>query len=396
MQTPFFWRAHPLRALLETWALGVAILFLMSRALGVARAALFQNGTLLLCGACGLWAVLRTRLPTGKAWRQVAYEVGVALALSLTMAAGMRATTAVLGWSAVWTASNLGVAVSTLLLALTGVGYLGGRALVRLWRYWDRLRRRRMVLALTHAHLMLALAVMLAVVLLGTTLILLQRPPVQGTSPQPESGWAAILDRLFLTLTPLAAIYAVLVMGVLAVLFPPSALFSYWVAGLQADFNAMAERLQETLADLAQERDAVSQLLASRRQLIANVSHELRTPVATVRATLESVLGRQPEGLEPVLRRELEAIEREIERLQHLIDDLFALSRAEAGQLALELRSVDVVPVLQHMVDAVSRSWPSCRMSCPRRGLTPRAWNRSWPTCCATASATRRRAGSSP
>jgi signal transduction histidine kinase len=393
----FFLRAHPLWALVEAWVWGIAILFLLSRVTGTARPALFQNGTLMLCGACGIWAVVRTRLPGGSAWRQMLYELGVATGLGLVMALGLRLSTAFLGWSAVWEQSNLGRGLATLLLALTGAGYLGARLLVRLWRWWDRLRRERMVLSLTHAHLVLALGAMLAVVLFGATYILLQRPQANAV-PEPQGLLATVADRLFLTLAPLAGIYLLLMLGVLAVLLPPSAAFSYWVARrttrrlenlahtarsvregsydartrmegedevaqLQADFNAMAERLEGTLRDLEQQRDAVSQLLASRRQLVAGVSHELRTPVATVRATLESMLDRQHDVLAPGLRHDLEVMQGEIERLQRLIDDLFALSQAEAGQLTLDLRCVEVWPVVRRIVDALAPlAWEGSRV----------------------------------
>ena len=393
----FLLRAHPLRALAEAWVLGIALLFLMSRVAGTARPVLLQNGTLMLCGACGMWTVVRTRMPDGNAWRHVLYELGVAAGLCLVMVLGLRASTELLGWSAVWRQSNLHPVLTTALLALTGAGYLGARLLVRLWRYWDHLRRRRMVVSLTHAHLTLALGVMLAVVLVGTMGALIRRPQVDAEL-EPGGLLAVVADRLFLTVMPLVAVYTVLMLGVLAVLLPPSAVFSYWVARrttrrvedlartaramregqydaraevqgedeiaqLQADFNAMAERLGQTLRDLGHERDAVSQLLVSRRQLVASVSHELRTPVATVRATLESMLDRQRGALAPALRRDLEVMEGEIERLRRLIDDLFALSQAEAGQLALDLDSVDVSPLVRRIVDAIAPlAWEANRV----------------------------------
>jgi len=393
----FLLRVHPLWALTEAWVLGIAVLFLMSRVAGMARPALLQNGTLMLCGTCGMWAVVRTRLPGGSAWRQALYELGVAAGLCLVMVLGLRASTELLGWTAVWEQPNLHPLLTTALLGLTGAGYLVARLLVRLWRYWDRLRRQRMVLSLTHAHLVLALGAMLAVVLFGATYILLQRPPVDA-GQEPEGLLAVVADRLFLTLVPLAAIYTVLMLGALVVLLPPSAAFSYWVARrttrrlealahtaravregaydarvtvqgedevaqLQADFNAMAECLEQTLRDLEHERDAVSQLLVSRRQLVVSVSHELRTPVATVRATLESMLGRQQGALAPALRRDLQVMQGEIERLHRLIDDLFALSQVEAGQLALDLDSVDVSPLIRRIVDAMAPlAWEASRV----------------------------------
>jgi signal transduction histidine kinase len=115
------------------------------------------------------------------------------------------------------------------------------------------------------------------------------------------------------------------------------------VAQLQASFNSMA-------AELEAERDRVVGLVAARRQLVAGVSHELRTPIATVRGYLEAAL--QRDGVVPSeLRTDLETMEREVGRLQHLIDDLFTLSRAEVGRLAVRSEPTQVGMVVRHVVD---------------------------------------------
>jgi len=45
-------------------------------------------------------------------------------------------------------------------------------------------------------------------------------------------------------------------------------------------------------------------------------------------------------------------MDREVGRLQHLIDDLFTLSRAEVGRLAVRLDPTQASVVVQHVVDA--------------------------------------------
>jgi signal transduction histidine kinase len=134
------------------------------------------------------------------------------------------------------------------------------------------------------------------------------------------------------------------------------------VAQLQAYFNAMADKLEGTLRDLQSERDRVAQLLQSRRELIASVSHELRTPVATVRTLLDSALERGTDA-PPALQHDLQVMQGEVARLQTLIDDLFTLSRAEAGALALDCRATDVGPVVKRMVEAIKPlAWQSGRV----------------------------------
>jgi signal transduction histidine kinase len=168
------------------------------------------------------------------------------------------------------------------------------------------------------------------------------------------------------------------------------------VAHLQADFNAMADELSRTLADLEVQRNTVSHLLQNRREMIASVSHELRTPVATVRAMLESILREDaphsaltnvlpagpsapesapdnattnpfvvgPSGpLSPDLHHDLLVIDSEMARLQRIIDDLFLLARAEAGQLQLDCQPIDVAAIARRMVDALAPlAWQAGRV----------------------------------
>jgi signal transduction histidine kinase len=393
----FLWHAHPLWALAETWVLGLSILFFLSRVIGHVPPTVFFNGTLMLCGVCGMWMVLRTRVPQTRVLRQVLWELGVGLALSLIMAVGQRLSTDLLGWSDLWRQSGLDDALTNILLLLTGAGYLVARVGVRLWRLWDRLRRRRMVLSLTHALLTLAVLLMACFVVLMAIGVVLSG----GLGPrQSESGGviAVIADRVFLTFIPLVGIWGVMMVVALAVLLPPAAGFSYLVARrttrrletlattaralregdyaarvevagedemaqLQADFNAMAQDMESTLRDLQGERDTVAQLLQSRRELVVSVSHELRTPVATVRATLESTLNREEGALSSPLRHDLEVMEGEVLRLQRLIDDLFTLSQAEVEKLALDCHPVDVSPIVRRIVEAMAPlAWESGRV----------------------------------
>jgi signal transduction histidine kinase len=125
----------------------------------------------------------------------------------------------------------------------------------------------------------------------------------------------------------------------------------------------MAADLERSLHELEAERDRVAGLLAARRQLVASVSHELRTPVATLRGYLEAALGRARAERAVPLRGDLETMERELERLQRLIEDLFALARAEVGRLELRLEPTDVGPVVARMAEtAAPLAWEQRRV----------------------------------
>jgi signal transduction histidine kinase len=396
----FLWVAHPPRALLEAWLIGLPILFLLSLQAGYVEPVVLGNGLLFLCGACGIWAVLRIRIPEGGWLRQGAWELAVGFSLSLVMLAGMRIPARLLGWEEVWMQSNIANdALVSLLFLGTGAGYLVARAGVRLWLAWDHLRRKRLLWGFTHAHLAVVVVIAIFVALISSLFFSLS--PTTGTSTQSESAELLTLltERLLHTLFPWVATMILMTGLALVLLLPPSALVSYLVARrttrrletlaeattslrgghydtrvevvgedevaqLQADFNAMAEDLEGTMHDLEVQRDAVSHLLQSRRELVASVSHELRTPIATMRATIESARSGQAEGALPSpLQHDLEIVEGEVLRLQRLIDDLFTLSRLEVDGLALDCQPADVIPVVRRMVDALAPlAWNSGRV----------------------------------
>jgi signal transduction histidine kinase len=73
-----------------------------------------------------------------------------------------------------------------------------------------------------------------------------------------------------------------------------------------------------------------------RRELISNVSHGLRTPLATTKGYNETLCIKN-EDLSSSLRLHYLYIgQRSNEQLATLIDDLFELSKLEAGQIILK------------------------------------------------------------
>jgi two-component system OmpR family sensor kinase len=92
---------------------------------------------------------------------------------------------------------------------------------------------------------------------------------------------------------------------------------------LALSFNQLLERLEQTF-----ERQ---------RRFISDASHELRTPVAILRGETDVTLSRSDRS--PAEYRESLAILRdESKRLTHIIEDLFTLTRADAGQYPIALR----------------------------------------------------------
>jgi signal transduction histidine kinase len=128
------------------------------------------------------------------------------------------------------------------------------------------------------------------------------------------------------------------------------------IGRLAERFNLMAERLQESMTALETEKGKVEESLRTRRELIANVSHELRTPLALMRSHVESLAMAENgiDGTRANRQQYLEVIEREVDHLSALIDDLFALSTADAGVLSLKLEAVNLGAVAAEVADAIA------------------------------------------
>jgi len=83
--------------------------------------------------------------------------------------------------------------------------------------------------------------------------------------------------------------------------------------------------------------DRLSQSFERQRRFMADASHELRTPVAILRGETEVALSQQARSLEEY-RESLGVLHHEAERLTHIVEDLFTLTRADAGQYPLQPR----------------------------------------------------------
>ena len=73
----------------------------------------------------------------------------------------------------------------------------------------------------------------------------------------------------------------------------------------------------------------------SMREFMADASHELRTPLSIIRGEADVALSQDRDAAE--YRQALTTIQDEAQRLTHIVDDMMALARADAGQRPLQI-----------------------------------------------------------
>jgi heavy metal sensor kinase len=112
---------------------------------------------------------------------------------------------------------------------------------------------------------------------------------------------------------------------------------------------------QDELGHLAQSfnglLDRLDQSFEQQRRFMADASHELRTPVAILCGEADVALS-QPSRSPEDYRASLDILRGEAKRLKHIVEDLFTLARADAGQYPLTLADF----YLDELVTECSRS----------------------------------------
>ena len=118
------------------------------------------------------------------------------------------------------------------------------------------------------------------------------------------------------------------------------------LAELAVQFNAMADRVQESVEIIRRDRDRS-------RDFLADVSHELRTPMAALRTFNE--LLKEGAADDPEARSEfLESSGQQIERLDWLAQNLLELSKLDSGLVLLDLRPDDLRAAVETAVEQSS------------------------------------------
>jgi signal transduction histidine kinase len=384
----FFMQAATLRTYAETLLLFFALVLFLWLLYGSGIQDVIVISLLFfLVPCCGLYYALRLRPPTGGwVWRIASDALRIAVPCLGFHGAILVYAHEVLK---IFPAEAYRWEMDALFLALLAFPYVFFRIAVRVCVWWNGLRQRRLIWSLVTSHL-IAVALLETLIVLPVVVLFVSAGGI-GIPPSRLSPYP--LAQAFYRIQIALPIIGVSILGataVLLIILPLSILVSYFfarrikrrldalldaahaagdgnysvrvtvsgqdeIATLQTDFNVMTTNLELKVNELRSEREKVDALLKSRRELMVGVSHELRTPIAIVRAYLDSARRQSvDDGEIRVTAGDLAIIERETERLQTLIDDLFALSRAEVDQLALKCVPLNAAALIERVVETVT------------------------------------------
>ena len=117
------------------------------------------------------------------------------------------------------------------------------------------------------------------------------------------------------------------------------------VGSLSFAMNTMVSRLQESLENAKTQEEQM-------RRFVGDASHELRTPLTSVRGYTELYRKGMVDDPQMVLSK----IDEESARMQLLVEDLLALTRAEGSRL--EKQEVDVLELALSVKDSMHAAYP--------------------------------------
>jgi len=111
------------------------------------------------------------------------------------------------------------------------------------------------------------------------------------------------------------------------------------------EIGSLASAINNLAEDLQNYRD-------TRQEFFANISHELRTPITYLEG-YSKVIKERLYSTEEERDQYLDVLHQEAKRLQHLVDDLFELSKMEEGKISLSLEWIDLAEVIDNAVHKV-------------------------------------------
>ena len=133
-------------------------------------------------------------------------------------------------------------------------------------------------------------------------------------------------------------------------------------------------RLQQQTKQLLVLRDLSDrhQTEQLKQQFISTVSHELRTPLTSINGVLGLAVSGALGELSGSQQRMLQLAQTNCQQLTALVNDLLNVERISSGTLAMQLRPVELQPLISHCLEQIRLLHPGIKLqlNCPPELLT--------------------------
>jgi two-component system sensor histidine kinase BaeS len=118
----------------------------------------------------------------------------------------------------------------------------------------------------------------------------------------------------------------------------------------EGELGRACDALNILVTSLRTAEEASSESKTARQRMLAALSHDLRTPLTAMRAAVEAL----QDGVADDPTRYLAILDADLRAMGDLVDDLFLLSRLEAGGLVIDTQSVDLVELADEAIEALA------------------------------------------
>jgi len=118
----------------------------------------------------------------------------------------------------------------------------------------------------------------------------------------------------------------------------------------------ITNEIQKILVDWSKESkeeiDNLKQVEIYRREFLSNVSHELKTPIFSAQGYIHTLIDGGIEDAD-INVLYLNKAAKSIDRLVTMVDDLESISKLEAGELIVEIRTFDITDLIHDVIDSL-------------------------------------------
>lgn len=143
---------------------------------------------------------------------------------------------------------------------------------------------------------------------------------------------------------------------------------------LTSAFNVLVDRFSAAERAYRQDLQGALAYDRDRSAFLAALSHELRTPLNAILGFTDVLLSEVDGPLTSDARENLEQVRNSGAHLRALIDDILDLSALESGELRLDCRPVDVLPIAAEVVREASVTAAGKDLTVTLSGRAATAW----------------------